>query len=345
MSLPVTVPFTFGNATTTQSLSSLDTNFTTIKNAVNGLTNGASQINVASISATGTANSTTFLRGDGAWATVSGGGGSGTVTSINANSTIGFTFTGGPVTSSGTLTLSGPTPGTSGNVLTSNGTAWVSQAASGGGVASDRQVFNASGTWTKPASGTYAVIQIWGCGGGAGQSGNGIGAGGGGGYSSTTCLLSDLASTVSVTIGAGGAGATGTAAGGTGGSITFGSYLTHVGGIGGFRYTIGCNTTMVDGASGRLSASSGLTLIAGSVELSGTYSYQTSSSVYPKNQYYAPCQGGSSQSQVGTSVFGGNGGAVGGATGGAGSAPGGGGGQGTTTGGAGAVGRVIVTVY
>ena len=131
MALPITIPFTFGNATTTQSLSSLDTNFTTITNSVNGLTNGASQINVASISATGTANATTFLRGDGAWANVSGGGGSGTVTSINANSSIGFTFTGGPVTSSGTLTLSGPTPGTSGNVLTSNGTAWISQSASG----------------------------------------------------------------------------------------------------------------------------------------------------------------------------------------------------------------------
>jgi len=128
MALPITIPFTFGNATTTQSLSSLDTNFTTITNSVNGLTNGASQINVASISATGTANATTYLRGDGAWATVSGGGGSGTVTSINANSTIGFTFTGGPVTTSGTLTLSGPTPGTSGNVLTSNGTVWLSSA-------------------------------------------------------------------------------------------------------------------------------------------------------------------------------------------------------------------------
>jgi len=74
MSLPVTVPFTFGNATTTQSLSSLDTNFTTITNSVNGLTNGASQINVAAITATGTANASTFLRGDGAWATVTGGG-------------------------------------------------------------------------------------------------------------------------------------------------------------------------------------------------------------------------------------------------------------------------------
>ena len=50
----------------------------------------------------------------------------GTVTSVNASSSYGFSFSGGPVTSSGTLTLNVPTPGTSGNVLTSNGTAWVS---------------------------------------------------------------------------------------------------------------------------------------------------------------------------------------------------------------------------
>jgi hypothetical protein len=70
MSLPVTVPFTFGNATTAQSLSSLDTNFTTITNSVNGLTNGASKINVASITATGIASNATYLRGDGAWASL-----------------------------------------------------------------------------------------------------------------------------------------------------------------------------------------------------------------------------------------------------------------------------------
>jgi len=97
MSLPVTVPFTFGNATTTQSLSSLDTNFTTITNSVNGLTNGASQINVASISATGTANATTYLRGDGAWATVSGGGGGGSNIS-NGTSNVAITSSNGNVT-------------------------------------------------------------------------------------------------------------------------------------------------------------------------------------------------------------------------------------------------------
>ena len=134
MAIPVTIPYSFANATTTQNLSYLDANYNALANGLNGLANGTSQISISSISATGNANATTYLRGDGSWATVSGGGGSGTVTSINANSTIGFTFTGGPVTSSGTLTLSGPTPGTSGNVLTSNGTAWVSQASASGTV-------------------------------------------------------------------------------------------------------------------------------------------------------------------------------------------------------------------
>jgi hypothetical protein len=162
MSLPVTVPFTFGNATTAQSLSSLDTNFTTITNSVNGLTNGASQINVASISATGTANATTFLRGDGVWGTPAGGGGSGTVTSVNVNGgTTGLTTSGGPVTTSGNITIAGTlvaanggtgltSVGTSGNVLTSNGTVWLSSA---GAYPLTLSTVNAGGTNPFPATG------------------------------------------------------------------------------------------------------------------------------------------------------------------------------------------------
>lgn len=49
---------------------------------------------------------TNFLRADGTWAAPAGG--SGTVTSINASGgTTGLTFSGGPVTTSGTLTLAG----------------------------------------------------------------------------------------------------------------------------------------------------------------------------------------------------------------------------------------------
>jgi hypothetical protein len=126
MALPVSIPYAFANATTTQNLSYLDSNFNALVNGLNGLANGTSQISISSISATGNANATTYLRGDGSWTSVSG---SGTVTSINANSSVsGFTFTGGPVTTSGILTLTGPSPGTSGNVLTSNGSSWTSSA-------------------------------------------------------------------------------------------------------------------------------------------------------------------------------------------------------------------------
>jgi hypothetical protein len=51
MALPITVPFTFGNATTTQSLSSLDADFSTVYNAVNGIGNGT--VSLANVSITG----------------------------------------------------------------------------------------------------------------------------------------------------------------------------------------------------------------------------------------------------------------------------------------------------
>jgi hypothetical protein len=98
------------------------------------------------------------------WISVAGAG---TVTSVNATTAIsGLSFSGGPITSAGTLTLSGTlgvqgggtgttsltsgavligagtsavtsvSPGTAGNVLASNGSAWVSTAAAASGVSS-----------------------------------------------------------------------------------------------------------------------------------------------------------------------------------------------------------------
>ena len=53
----------------------------------------------------GTADNTTFLRGDNTWVTISG---SGTVTSVAVSGgTTGLTTSGGPITSSGTITLAG----------------------------------------------------------------------------------------------------------------------------------------------------------------------------------------------------------------------------------------------
>src|SRR5690606_14674873 len=53
----------------------------------------------------GTPSSSRFLRGDGTWASVPSGGG-GTVTSVNINAGTGISATGGPITTSGTITLS-----------------------------------------------------------------------------------------------------------------------------------------------------------------------------------------------------------------------------------------------
>jgi len=70
----------------------------------------------------------------------------GTVTSVDVSGgTTGLTTSGGPVTTSGTITLGGTlaasnggtgltSPGTSGNVLTSNGSAWVSSPPAAGGI-------------------------------------------------------------------------------------------------------------------------------------------------------------------------------------------------------------------
>jgi len=55
-----------------------------------------------------TGGTTTFLRNDGTWAVPPGGGGTGTVTSVNVSGgTTGLTTSGGPVTTSGTITLGG----------------------------------------------------------------------------------------------------------------------------------------------------------------------------------------------------------------------------------------------
>jgi hypothetical protein len=55
---------------------------------------------VTDIDATGTPSSTTFLRGDGSWQTI---GGAGTVTSVGVTVPTGFSASGSPVTSSGTI--------------------------------------------------------------------------------------------------------------------------------------------------------------------------------------------------------------------------------------------------
>jgi hypothetical protein len=116
-----------------------------------------------------------------------------------------------------------------------NGTVTATAFVGPGSAAGDIQTFTASGTWTKPTSGTVAMIECWGGGGGGGrQSSSGGGGGGGGAYNRVWKLTSALGSTETVTIGTGGTGGTSNGTAGTaGGNTTFGAHLTAYGGGGG----------------------------------------------------------------------------------------------------------------
>ena len=95
MTLPITIPNQFANATVSIPLSQLDNNFTVVANAVNGMGNGT--VALANVNITG------------------GSANNVTITSLTT-----------PLTAAqGGTGLSNV--GTSGNVLTSNGTAWLSQ--------------------------------------------------------------------------------------------------------------------------------------------------------------------------------------------------------------------------
>jgi hypothetical protein len=101
------------------------------------------------------------------------------------------------------------------------------------------QVFKNAGvfTWTVPVGVKKAWVTVIGGGGGggrAGVSGAGSGGGGGGGLAQELVDLSSVTS-VTVTVGAGGAGATVDAGvGETGATSSFGTYLSATGGAGGF---------------------------------------------------------------------------------------------------------------
>lgn len=110
------------------------------------------------------------------------------------------------------------TSGSNGNVLTSNGTNWVSSAPAGGG-GTTVTTYNTAGsfTWTKGAGTKYVEVLIWsgGSGGGSGSkyavslAAQGAGGGGGGAGVGTVSYYTPatfLGATETVVVGAGGAG-------------------------------------------------------------------------------------------------------------------------------------------
>lgn len=240
--------------------------------------------------------------------------------------------------------------------------------------------FNASGTWTKPTSGTIALIEAWGAGGSGGSSNNHAGTGGGGGgYAWRVMRVSDLGSTETVTIGAGGTGVTNGNVGNAGGNTTFGSHLTAYGGGAGYVCTNDTNDFPASGggggspiAAGTSGASDGdstpdtavgymiiagnpRTGIAGTDGLYGASGGGCTSGAASSGgaAYYGGGGGGGahnggSEGSGGASTFGGAGGQGQDDTNGtAGTQPAGGGGANSSggTSGAGADGRVRVTVF
>jgi len=115
-----------------------------------------------------------------------------------------------------------------------------------GFVLANTQTFLESGTWRKPTlanaalagANTFAIIQVWGAGASGGttkQSARSGGGGGGGAFHERIIKLNELADTVTVTIGLGGAARTADQAGAAGGTSSFGTHISAFGGGGGGR--------------------------------------------------------------------------------------------------------------
>lgn len=121
----------------------------------------------------------------------------------------------------------------------------------------DLEVFTSSGSWSKPPGLKAVRVRLVGGGGSgggtpataAGQAAEG-GGGGGGGYSEKVILADDLASSETVTIGAGGAGAAAGASGNAGGTTSFGTHLQATDGAGGTVGTATGTSVAVNGGSG-----------------------------------------------------------------------------------------------
>lgn len=191
-------------------------------------------------------------------------------------------------------------------------------------------------TWTKPTTGNLALIFIWG-GGGSGatnDAGSGDAGGGGGGCCFGIFPLSQLGSTVSITIGAGGYQSSNDASGVAGGNSTFGTtsdsyYLKANGGEGGVEtdrggyggqiydlgYSVGTSGAFAGGIGGNYNS-------VGSIGQSSIFGGAGGSNGNTSTHSYSAMGGNGGRGGVGTSTDG----TGGDGTTSTGSVPGGGGG-------------------
>ena len=214
-------------------------------------TPGTGTVGVSQLSSTGTASSSTYLRGDNSWATIAD-----EITKSSSDPTVSTNPAGGVgtvylnTTSGEMWCLTDATAGA--NVWTNigDGTDITYMSGTGGTITTDGNfkvhTFNTSGTFT-PTVGTVAAVGDQAdyliVAGGAGGAGSGASAGGGGGgaggFLTGTTTLSNQAFTV--TVGGGGGGGAGDVSDGTrgtnGGNSSFTGLTTAVGGGGGGTYS------------------------------------------------------------------------------------------------------------
>jgi hypothetical protein len=203
-----------GTGTTSTTFTNLTTNVTGTLPIANGGTGSTSTTFV---------NAATNITGT--LPVANGGTGASTLTSANV------------ILGAGTSAVTFVAPGSSGNVLTSNGSTWTSAAAAAGGF-SNMTVFTSPGTFTTPATTTQIKVTVVGGGGNGGPASpaSPVGSGGGGGGGGAAIFVGPVAasSPFAVTVGAaGGTSSFAALASATGGSVGASNPGAGAGGAGG----------------------------------------------------------------------------------------------------------------
>jgi hypothetical protein len=208
------------------------------------------------------------------------------------------------------------------------------------------QTYFNSATWTMPVGARIVTVEVQGAGGGSGgvaatAGGESAlsGGGGGGGYTRRAFDASELAATVTVTVGIPGtAGAAGQNDGGTGGSCSFGTHMSATGGAGGAGGDNTSGNLLTAGGAGGTGTGGNMNIPGGAASNSMIVGGVAIRTGLPGRAYL------SGQTAVTTSATGAAG-STGANYGGGGSPAFNGGSQATRAGGAGGLGVVVVTTY
>lgn len=155
--------------------------------------------------------------------------------------------------------------GTLGNVLTSDGTNWVSSAITTAFTSINVQVFTGSGTYTPTTGMLYCIVECVGGGGGGAGCTTTVSAGGGGGggsYARSVLSAATVGVSQTVTIGTGGAGGGAASNGSNGVQTSFGALVIGLPGDGGI-YAAGTTATGAFYGAGAIGGT-GQVLLSGS---------------------------------------------------------------------------------